>query len=102
MQAMTKLCRQRLEEFNTAPEEPKTRAEQAAEIVAAMRAEGLDEKQIGLMTAYSVVQGQRADRQRLLQLGKDANEAGDHGLAVGIMEALPVHTKASEEMMSAP
>lgn len=90
-----------IEEFNTAPEEPKTRAEKATEIVAAMRAEGLDEKQIGLMLAHSVVQGQQVARQQLLRLGQEANEAGDHGLAVGIMEALPVHTKASEEMLSA-
>ena len=66
-----------------------------------MRAEGLDEKQIGLMTANSIVQGQRTVREQLVQLSKQANERGDAGLAVGILEALPVHTKASEEMMSA-
>lgn len=90
-----------------APEQPaaeKTRAEFAADHVAAMRAEGYDEKQIGLASATTMLQGTLEAGKQLTDLARQLNTGhGENGSihAAGMLIAMAHHRQATEEMLTA-
>lgn len=88
----------------TSPAAEKTRAEFAAEHVAAMRAEGYDERQVGLAAASTMLQGTLEAGKQLTDYARQLNTGhGENGSihAAGILIAMAHHRQATEQMLTA-